>query len=156
MKIMHVGCANRYAEGFINSDKTAEWKGKKHRLDEIFDLGKTWPHEDESVDGIVGMAVFQQLAWRDLVIAFNEAKRVLKKGGVLRMGVPLAENDKPLEHLLGWNNINLFSYDLLERVLTKKIGFSQCNLKNYHESAMAELAKLDNRIDHQYYIEAIK
>ncbi len=156
MKLLHVGCASKYLEGFINSDMRDEWKGKKHKLDEIFDIGKKWPHESDSVDGIVGMAIFQQLYWRDLVVALTEAKRVLKKGGVLRMGVPLSESDKPLDHLLGWNNVNLFSYDLLERVLIKKIGFSQCSLKNYHQSALSKLTAADNRVDHQFNIEAIK
>lgn len=156
MKLLHIGAASKYLEGFINSDMRDEWKGKKHKLDEIFDIGKAWPHETESVDGIVGMAIFQQLYWRDLVVAFSEAKRVLKKGGVLRMGVPLSESDKPLEHLLGWNNINLFSYDLLERVLIKKIGFSTCSLKNVGQSALPILAKADNRVDHQFNIETIK
>lgn len=156
LKLLHVGCASKYMEGFINSDMRDEWKGKKHKLDEIFNIGGRWPHEDESVDGIVGMAIFQQLHWRDLVVALEEAHRVLKKGGVLRMGVPLSESDKPLEHLLGWNNINLFSYDLLERVLIKKIGFSQCSLRNVGQSALPMLAKADNRADHQFNIEAIK
>ena len=115
LKYLHVGCATRYSKGFINSDLLTGWKGKMYKLDEQMDMSKPWNHEDGSVAGIVGMAVFQQLLWRDLVFAFGEAHRVLKKGGVIRMGVPFLENGKPIGYLLGWNNTNLLSYELLGR-----------------------------------------
>jgi predicted SAM-dependent methyltransferase len=121
------------------------------------DLGKPWPYDDDSIDGIVGMHVFQQLPWRELVVAFNEARRVLKKGSVLRMGVPSIElEDKSLGWLLGWNNINLFSVDLLLNVL-KRIGFKHVRRRGYRRSRMPELAKLDNRPTRgTHYIEAVK
>ena len=143
--ILHVGCANRYYEGFVNSDKFEVWKGKKRKLDLVMDLGKPWPYEDESVDGIVGMHVFQQLTWRELLVAFSEAKRVLKKGGVLRMGMPMIEIDKPLEYLLGWRNINLFSLELLKQVLVDRIGFRRFRERGYKKSWLPELTKVDNR-----------
>ena len=155
--LLHVGAGGRYYEGFINSDRSEiNHQGRKIKIDEILELSKPWLHDSESVDGIVGMAVFQQLYWRELVFALREAYRVLKKGGILRMGVPLLENGFPLEHLLGWNNINLFTYELLERVLLNHIGFSSCRLYNYQQSLLPELGKLDNRSDHIFYIEAIK
>ena len=143
--ILHVGCANRYYEGFVNSDKVEVWKGKKRKLDLVMDLGKPWPYEDESVDGIVGMHVFQQLTWRELLMAFSEAKRVLKKGGVLRMGCPMIEIDKPLEYLLGWRNINLFSLDLLKTVLVDRIGFRRFRERGYKRSWLPILTIADNR-----------
>lgn len=144
--LLHVGCANRYYDGFINSDMRSEWKGKKHKLDLVMDLGKHWPHEDNSVDGIVGMHVFQQLYWRDLLVAFREARRVLKDGGVLRMGVPMVEiTDKSLDYILGWNNINLFSIDLLRQVLVERLGFAKLVSMPFGVSAMPELAVVDNR-----------
>lgn len=155
IKIIHCGCANRYYDGYINCDKMTEWKGKKYRLDECWNLGEKWPHDVASIDGIVGMAVFQQLQWRELIVCFREAYRVLKVGGILRMGVPLLENGKELEWNLGWNNINLFTYELLERVLLK-VGFSRCRMYNAHQGEMEKLHKLDNRTDHQFFIEAVK
>ena len=143
--ILHVGCANRYYEGFVNSDKVEVWKGKKRKLDLVMDLGKPWPYKDESVDGIVGMHVFQQLTWRELIVAFSEAKRVLKKSGVLRMGCPMIEIDKPLEYLLGWRNINLFSLDLLKQVLVDRIGFRRFRERGYKRSWLPILTIADNR-----------
>lgn len=146
LKLLHIGAANRYYKGFINSDKMTEWKGKKYKLDAVMPLGEPWPYEDESMDGIVGMHVFQQLSWRELLVAFREAKRVLKKGGVLRMGCPMIEiEDRSLDYLLGWNNINLFSKDLLRMVIEDRFGFKKFRERGYGKSRMPELAKLDNR-----------
>lgn len=158
MKLLHVGCANRYYEGFENSDKMTEWKGKKYKLDYVMPLGEPWPHKDESVDGIIGMHVFQQLSWRELVVAFREAFRVLKKGGVLRMGVPTSDmTEYDLDYLLGWNNINLLDYWILKDVLVDHIGFRNIDAMNFQESKMPELGKLDNRNNRgTSYIEAIK
>lgn len=156
--LLHVGCANRYYDGFINSDKMTGWKGKEHKLDLVMPLGEPWPYEDGSVDGIVGMHVFQQLSWRELVVAFREAYRVLKKGGVLRMGVPMVEiTEKPLEWLLGWNNINLFSFDILKRVLVDRIGFKHIRRRGFRKSRLAILGKVDNREERgTWYVECVK
>lgn len=154
--ILHCGCATKYYEGYINSDMRTEWKGKPNKLDLVMPLGEPWPYADESVDAIVGMAVFQQLHWRELVISFRESFRVLKKGGVFRIGVPVIENGKPLEHLLGWENINLFSIPLLLTVLKDHIHYSSVKQRGYRKSTMKELARIDNRHDHQIYIECIK
>jgi len=156
--LLHVGVANRYCSGFINSDFRTEWKGKPYKLDLVMDLSKTWPYEDESVDGIVGMHVFQQIDWRGLLVAFREAFRVLRKGGVLRIGGPMVEiTDKSLDYLLGWNNTNLFSFGLLKMVLVDRIGFSSFSEKEYHESVLPELAMVDNRPGRATkYMEAIK
>jgi len=156
--LLHVGCANRYYKGFINSDFRTEWKGKPFKLDQVMDLGKPWPYENESVDGVVGMHVFQQLYWRDLIVAFREAFRVLKKGGVLRIGCPMVEiEDKSLDYLLGWNNINLFSYNLLSEVLVNRIGFKVLLDKEFGSSSIPRLADVDNRPNRgTLYFEAIK
>jgi len=156
--ILHVGCANHYYEGFINSDFRNEWKGKKFKLDLLMDVTKPWPYKDESVDGIVGMHVFQQIDWRGLIVAFKEAYRVLKKGGVLRMGCPMIElKERKLEYLLGWMNINLFSFDLLKQVLVDRIGFTIFRERGYRRCHLHELAKVDNRPTRgTKYMEAIK
>ena len=134
-----------------------EWKGKKYKLDLVMPLGEPWPYENESVDGIVGMHVFQQLSWRELVVAFREAYRVLKPGGVLRMGCPMIEiEDRSLDYLLGWNNINLFSFDLLDKVL-KRIGFKEFKKRQYQETRIEEFKRIDNRKDRgTHYFEAVK
>lgn len=156
--MLHVGCANRYYEGFINSDKMTGWKGKEYKLDLVMPLGEPWPYENESIDGIIGMHVFQQLSWRELVVAFREAYRVLKPRGVLRMGCPMVEiEDKDLDYLLGWNNINLFSFDLLKKVLVDRIGFLELKKCDYQETRIDQFKQIDNRRDRgTHYFEAYK
>jgi len=145
MILLHIGCGNRKHSGFINSDK------------DTMDISKCWPYGDSSIDGIVSMHVLCQLSWRDLVFALREAYRVLKIGGVMRFGVPTVELDRDLDFLLGWNNINLFSIDLLRRVFLDKIGFSSFEVRNYHDSALPKLAEVDNRKDRgTFYLEVIK
>lgn len=156
--LLHVGCGTQYFKGFINSDYRMEWKGNSLKLDKVMPLGGLWPYEDSSVDGIVGMHVFQQLTWRELVIAFQEAHRVLKPGGVLRMGVPLVDMEEySLDYLLGWNNITLLSFGLLDEVLRARIGFATVIHTPYKQSLIPELAQVDNRRDRgTAYIEAIR
>jgi predicted SAM-dependent methyltransferase len=148
---LHIGCGDRRIEGFINSDKNPV-----SNLDKKMDIRYTWPYRDNTVDGIVGISVFQCLTWRELIFAFRESYRVLKKGGVMRIGVPLIENGKPVDYLLGWNNINLFSYELLDKVLIKHIGYLECRLCNYCETSITELAQGDNRPEQIFYIEVRK
>lgn len=157
-KLLHVGAGGLYYEGFENSDMRREWKGKVLKLDQVFPLGGIWPYEDASVDGVVGMHVFQQLTWRELVMAFQEIYRVLKPGGVLRMGVPLVEmREYSLDYLLGWNNITLLSFDLLSQVLVNRIGFAKLEERRYQETAIPEFKQVDNRRDRgTAYLEATK
>lgn len=144
--LLHIGCGNQRHQGFINTDKTE------------MDISKPWPYANESVDGIVSMQVLQQLAWRDLIFALNESYRVLKKGGVMRFGTILVESDKPLDFVLGFKNITLFSFDLLKRVLIDRVGYSSIRICKYRETTVPEFVPVDNRHVGKgtVYIEVIK
>ena len=141
--IIHVGCGNIRHEGMTNLTK------------EDLDITKPWPYEDNSVDGIVSQQVLQQIEWRGLIKALKEMYRVLRDGGVMRFGTMLIE-DNTAEQALGWNNINLFSFDLLKRVL-EEVGFTDVRIKKYQDSDIEEFKKVDNR-PHKgsSYIECIK
>lgn len=142
LKLLHVGAGNIKHEGLINLKK------------EDLDISKPWSYETESIDGIVSMQVLQQLNWRDLVVALRESYRVLKKGGVMRFGTLLIENEI-LDYLLGWNNINVFSFDLLTRVL-EEVGFQDIRIRRFRETEQQLFAQVDNRHEHSSYIECIK
>ena len=144
MKLLHIGCGNRRHEGFINTDK-----------DEM-DITKPWPHEDDSVDGIVSIAVIQCLNWEELIFAFQEAFRVLKPGGVMRIGCMLVETNWPNLYLYG-NNINLFSYDLLHNILVNRVGFTWMRPCRYKEVSILEFADVDYRQNKGLsYVEVVK
>lgn len=157
MELLHLGCANRYKEGFINTDRATTIQGvsgtTENKVDALLDIGKPWNFADNSIDGIVSMHVLQQVPWRELVFGLHEAHRVLKVGGVFRFGCPMIEcEDRNIDYLLGWNNINLFSKDLLTQVF-KRIGYSSFRECKFRESDMPILATLDNRRDRgtKYY-----
>ena len=131
MKLLHIGAGNCTHEGFINLRQ------------EDMDISQPWPYEDGSVDGVISMQVLQQLYWRDLRVALWESYRVLHSGGVMRFGTMLID-DNMLDYVLGWKNINLFSFDLLQRVL-EQIGFRGVAVCEYRESKIKEFAQVDNR-----------
>ena len=141
---LNIGCENRKFEGFINSDK-----------DEM-DISKPWPYQDNSVDGISAMQGLQQLQWRDLTFTLREIYRVLKPDGVLRFSTVLIEKHD-LDYLLGWENINVFSFDLLKEVF-KQIGFKKIRLAKPDDSVLLEFRIIDDyRVRKgSSYIEVIK
>lgn len=156
--LLHLGCGGDYKEGFTNCDRTTiSPRGKKQKVDLVFELGDKFPfNENEIFDGIVSMHVFQQLYWRDLISCFRECYRLLKFGGVLRFGSPTVELPYDIDYLLGWNNVNLFSRDLILNVL-HKVGFKLVETRRFGESQLPILATVDNRKDRgTIYFEAIK
>lgn len=143
--LLHIGCGNVRHQGLINTDK-----------DEM-DISKPWPYENESVDGIVSMQVFQCLTWKELMVAFLESYRVLRSGGVMRMGVSLVETNYPLEKVLYGANINLFSFDLLKNILIDRIGYEKIKLCKWRETAIPEFVLVDSRHNRgSSYIEVTK
>jgi predicted SAM-dependent methyltransferase len=159
LTLFNIGCGGDYHEGFVNIDRSViSPRGKRVKIDLVFELGEKWPYnEKEFVDGIVGMHVLQQLSWRELITCLREAYRVLKKGGGMRFGCPMAEMEEyDLDYLLGGNNINLFNEDLL-RMGFIRIGFGKFHRREFGESALPILATVDNRKDRgTWYFEAIK
>jgi SAM-dependent methyltransferase len=159
LTLFHIGCGGDYHKGFVNIDRSIiSPRGKHIKVDLVFELGDKWPYdESEFVDGIVSMHVLQQLPWRNLIVCLREAYRVLKKGGVFRFGCPVTNlSSYDLDYLLGWNNVNLFSADLLEQVFTR-IGFKEFYTISFGSSMLPILATIDNRKDRgTWYFEAIK
>ncbi len=131
MELLHVGSGKCRHEGMMNLTQTA------------MDISRRWPFKENSVDGIVSMQVLQQLYWRDLIVALREMYRVLKPGGVMRFGTLLVD-DSEADYALGWENINLFSFDLLQRVLGQ-VGFKNIRRAEYQDSLIEEFKKVDNR-----------
>lgn len=79
---LNLGCGFRKLEGYINVDAY-----ENCAPDVLWDLNTyPWPWEDNSVDHILGMQLFEHLDdwWK----AFRECARILKRGGILEMYVP--------------------------------------------------------------------
>lgn len=120
-------------------------------------LGSDWEKvADDSVDAFVAHHVFQEIEWRQLVGVFKQIYRTLKPGGVLRFGVPHIDSRLGVEYLLHWGNINLFSDELLAKVLVE-LGFEvkRAEYGKTH-SDIDIIVKADNRPDESLYLEAFK
>lgn len=153
--ILHLGCGPFIFEGFgyVNIDSKEELRESGVF---IMDVTKPLPYSDNSVDGIVSMHMVVELPWRQMIEHFKDCYRVLKPGGVLRIGVPHIDNGYPLGHLLGYGNINLFNEALLIKVL------EQCRFTAYRvnfketRSSHPEITVPDNRPEESMFIESVK
>ncbi len=80
---LHIGCGRNYKESWINIDFDPAT-----RKDILHDLSKGIPFPDNSVDFIYNEHFIEHLSYKDGFAFMNEAYRVLKPGGVLRIACP--------------------------------------------------------------------
>lgn len=80
---LHLGCGKRYIPGFIHVD-LAEYTHIDYRrpVDDLL------PFKNNSVDLIYASHVFEYFDREEAPRVLKEWRRVLKKGGILRLAVP--------------------------------------------------------------------
>jgi len=78
---LNIGCGNKHLNGFINMDIEKPYDKK---LDARIGL----PYRDESVDGIYSEHFFEHLTQAEGLGFLRECRRVLKRGGVVRIAMP--------------------------------------------------------------------
>ncbi len=78
-----MGCGPDLRAGWVNADRTAA-----PGVDVCGDLCAGLPLASETFDVVVAMHVLQDIAWPDLPAALAELRRLLRPGGVLRLGLP--------------------------------------------------------------------
>ena len=84
MKKLNLGCAFNRIDGFINIDKS-----KDSYADKIIDLDKPRclkSFKDNSIKEIVAVHILEHI--NNIIPLMNECYRVLKKGGIMIIGVP--------------------------------------------------------------------
>ena len=81
---LHLGAADTYLHGWCNID----YAGPKRRLDLHWDLRRPLPFPDRSADAIFSEHVFEHIAYPDAMALLRECHRLLRHGGVCRIGVP--------------------------------------------------------------------
>lgn len=142
-KILQIGCGPFHFPEYINND-----------IEE--DITKPWNYEDNSLDAVVSQHVFQELYWKELVYAFQEAYRVLKKGGYMRFGVPTVKKNMSLTRMMSWGNKNLLTAEILEIVLAT-VGFKKFTQVDYQKTnSSMRLTLPDNRITETTFFEVQK
>lgn len=89
-----LGCGMRKPEGFIGIDIRL-YKG----VDYVLDIGKDrFPFEDNSVDYIEALQVFEHLDSSSMIHCMNECYRILKPLGKLYVESPVFGSDSWLMH----------------------------------------------------------
>ena len=84
---LNLGCGERFHSDWTNVDLSAGRSGIV-----AHDLAKGIPFESESADVVYSAAVFEHIRRDDAAKFLSEIYRVLKPGGIVRVGVPDLEN----------------------------------------------------------------
>lgn len=178
VKRLNWGCGSWVPKGWINSD-IKDGPGINLSCD-ILKGGL--PLESDSLDYAVSICALQEVSFRDLVPVLQELRRVLKPGGVLRLG--LMDINKAIaayqrgdqDHFLipdedsktlstkfilyliwyGYSKL-LFTPDFIEEMLLNA-GFSRvvhCAFKKT-STPWPEILELDNRENECLFVEGVK
>ncbi len=83
LRRLQLGCGPCPAPGWINADRTAA-----PGVDLVGDIRAGLALESGSVDHAVAIHLLQDLFWPDIPGVLKEIRRVLRPGGVLRLGLP--------------------------------------------------------------------
>ena len=171
------GCGEWLEPGWINSD-VKDGPG----IDISCDIRDGLPIERNSLDYIASHHALPEIPLAEVVRVLEELRRVLKPGGVLRLGLPdldkgiqaYLENDrdyflipdneaatiggKLVTQLLwyGWSR-TIFTHDFAEELL-RKAGYREIHACSFHEtkSRFPGIIDLDSRERESFFVEATK
>lgn len=171
------GCGEVGEPGWINSDIKAG-----PGIDLPADILEGLPLDDNSIDYVVSIHALPELPYEMQVPTLVELRRVLKRGGTLRLALPDLEKgvnayrrgdrdyflipDEDMESLGGklitqlvWYGYSrtLFVSEFIEELL-RKAGFAEVTHVAYRETASAHsgIVELDNRENESLFVEATK
>jgi SAM-dependent methyltransferase len=171
------GCGSEGEPGWINSDLK-----EGPNIDITGDIRDGLPIENGSLDYIASIHALPMIPIPDLVPVLSELRRLLRQGGVLRLGLPdlnkgieaylrgdrdyflVPDQDatslggKFVTHMLwyGWTS-TMFTPDFIEELL-QRAGFTQIRHCAYRESlsGLSGITDLDNRPAESLFVEAVK
>jgi ubiquinone/menaquinone biosynthesis C-methylase UbiE len=170
------GCGDWVQEGWVNSD-IKDGDGIV-----TADVREGLPFEDEYFDYVVSIHALPELGFTELVPALEELRRVLKTGGVLRLGLPDLEKafdayrrgdrdfflvPDEMKKTLGGKFITqvlwygysrtIFVPDFIGELL-HDAGFAEIHQLSFGTTAsnFPEIVSLDNRKRESLFVEAVK
>jgi len=174
---LHWGCGQITPYGWVNSDIMAH-----PGVDVVADIRRGLPLPDGYFDYIVSLHALPELTYPEQEPALRELKRLLKPGGVLRLGLPdmnkaiQAYLSKDVDYFLvpddhaatisGKMIVQLTWYGLCRCMFTteftaellRRAGFrdiAPCTFRQTH-SEYPGIVELDNRELESFFIEARK
>jgi ubiquinone/menaquinone biosynthesis C-methylase UbiE len=163
--------------GWVNSD-IQNWPG----VDIVADIRAGLPVEDNAFDYIVSIHALPEIPYHDLDRTLCELRRVLKPGGILRLGLPDMDkaihayrsgdvdyfliSDDEVKCLSGrmivqllWRgrSRSMFTTEFAEELLARN-GFREIHSCSFREtrSGIPGITELDDRPMESLFIEAVK
>ena len=172
---LHWGCGRTIGAGWINSDRS-DHSG----VDLACDIREGLPLDSDTVDYAVSIHALQEIPYDGLAPVLAELRRVLKPGGVLRLGLPdllkgvyhrgdadyfaVPDEDardigaKLVVQLLWYGHSRVvFTPGFIEQVLLDS-GFSRVVHCRFEETSgpNPEITTFDNRERESLFVEAFK
>lgn len=175
LRRLHWGCGPRIHYGWVNSD-LEPYPG----VDVVADVTKGLPFTDAEFDCIVSIHVLPEIAYCDLDQTLRELLRILKPGGVLRLGLPDLElafrawqkndidyfliDDNHVRTLSGKLIVQLtwfgrsrcqFTFEFIEELLTRN-GYVEVTRCSYQQTGttLPGITALDDRPLESLFVEA--
>lgn len=177
LKRLNWGCGSWIQPGWINADMKDD-----PRQEISCDIRDGLPLEDGSIDYAVSIHALPEVPYPDLVPVLTELRRVLKPGGVLRLGLPdvnrlidayrrgdraffqvpdeemASLGGKFIVHLIWYGYTRtFFNYEFMAEAL-EKAGYRDVRECGYRETRSAHpgIIELDNREEESFFVEAVK
>jgi ubiquinone/menaquinone biosynthesis C-methylase UbiE len=171
------GCGPLTSYGWVNSD-IQRWPG----VDFVADIRNGLPFEDNHFDYIVSIHALPEISYGEIDRTLSELRRVLKPGGVLRLGLPDMDkaidayragdvdyfliSDEEVKCISGrmivqllWRgqSRSLFTTEFVAELLARN-GFRSVCPCSFREtnSGISGITELDNRPLESLFIEATK
>jgi len=127
------------------------------------------PFPDQSVDYLYSSHLLEHLLREDAKTLLKAARRVLKKGGVIRTCVPDLEypillyqkgdREEAMDCFFTYFSLHdhkyMYDFDLLKQLL-EEVGFTSIERCSYREGKTPDVDVLDNRPEGTLYVEASK
>jgi predicted SAM-dependent methyltransferase len=163
---LHLGSGTAPKESWINVDLVGD------RVDLAWDVTRPLPFAADAVDAIFHEHLFTVLELHEGFAMMNDAHRVLRHGGVLRVGVPNAwkemselwpeEDAAPLPRLVTMQEVlyypgNRSAYDVETlQFLLGAVGFVQIEERRFGDSRLVPCPDSERRREGTVYVEALK
>ena len=174
---LHWGCGPITPYGWVNSDIAAG-----PGVEVVADIRDGLPFPADEFDYIVSIHVLPEIPYRDLDQTLTELRRVLKPGGVLRLGLPDADRairayqtndpdyfligDEVVRSLAGKMIVQLtwfgqsrclFTFDFTAELLERN-GFRAIRRCEYQRTmtSFPAITELDDRQLESFFVEASK